>query len=252
MGGSGRRCCIWHMIPWAISVSINHMKASGTHISGQEWGKISKMGTYQAAATACKTKASQQSQLVPCTPYLSQMITALPSLLFHHTQLHCTTACRWRAWLHSDNNRQTRIGSKNHPHEHYLNSWSRAKLFVSKFWDHLMILTGVKHKMSSSYHPQSNRASERKNKTVNQYICFHVQRNKTGWVWALPVICFQIMNTVNKSTGYTPFQLHFGCSPPILPPIFNQPAKDSVEYISAHEIIEEITRDVSNAKLIWC
>jgi transposase InsO family protein len=42
----------------------------------------------------------------------------------------------------------------------------RDKLFISKFWKHLMTLTGVKHKLSTSYHPQSNGASERTNKTV--------------------------------------------------------------------------------------
>jgi len=55
----------------------------------------------------------------------------------------------------------------------------------------LLILTGVKHKMSSSYHPQSNGASERTNKTVNQCIRFHVKRNQAGWVRALPFqLCF--------------------------------------------------------------
>ena len=37
-------------------------------------------------------------------------------------------------------------------------------------------------------------------------------RNQSGWVKALPLICFQIMNTVNKSTGFSPFQLRYGRS----------------------------------------
>ena len=44
----------------------------------------------------------------------------------------------------------------------------RDKLFMSKFWKQLMLLTGIKHKCSSSYHPQSNSCSEHTNKTVNQ------------------------------------------------------------------------------------
>lgn len=31
---------------------------------------------------------------------------------------------------------------------------NRDKLFVSKFWKHLMLLTGIKAKMSTAYHPQ--------------------------------------------------------------------------------------------------
>ena len=51
----------------------------------------------------------------------------------------------------------------------------RDKLFVSKFWTHLMTLAGVKHKLSTSYHPQSNGSSKQMNKTVNQCLRFHVK-----------------------------------------------------------------------------
>src|ERR1700678_2376321 len=74
----------------------------------------------------------------------------------------------------------------------------RDKLFMSAFWKHLTIITGIKHKASSSYHPQSNGASERTNKTVNQCIRFHVERNQKGWVNALPRIRFHMMITMNN------------------------------------------------------
>jgi hypothetical protein len=57
----------------------------------------------------------------------------------------------------------------------------RDKLFVSKFWTHLHKLTGVKIKMSTAYHPESDGASERSNKTVIQSIRFHVERRQKGW-----------------------------------------------------------------------
>src|ERR1700761_4609661 len=56
------------------------------------------------------------------------------------------------------------------------------------------------------------------------------------------------MNTVNKSTGYTPFQLRFGRTPRILPPIINPPAKASSDYISAREIIDNLRNDVADAR----
>jgi hypothetical protein len=55
------------------------------------------------------------------------------------------------------------------------------KLFVSKFWHALMKLTGIKHKLSTVYHPQTDGASERSNKTVVQCLCFHIERNQRGW-----------------------------------------------------------------------
>ena len=51
----------------------------------------------------------------------------------------------------------------------------RDKLFVSDFWKCLMGLTGVKIKMSSSFHPETDGSSEQTNKTINQSIYFYVE-----------------------------------------------------------------------------
>jgi hypothetical protein len=62
----------------------------------------------------------------------------------------------------------------------------RDKLFVSKFWKALTKLTGVKLKMSSSYHPKTDGSSEWSNKSIIQSLHFHVECNQKGWVKALP------------------------------------------------------------------
>ena len=124
----------------------------------------------------------------------------------------------------------------------------RDKLFISKFWKQLMILTGIKHKCSSAYHPQTNGSSERTNKTVNQSLRFHVQRNQSGWVKVLPLIRFQIMNSVNKSTGYSPFLLRFSHSPRILPPLTTPPLNATSESINARQLIEVISSATQDAK----
>jgi hypothetical protein len=67
--------------------------------------------------------------------------------------------------------------------------------------------------MSSLYHLEMDGASERTNKTINQSLRYYVDRNHKGWVRALPRVHFHIMNTMNASTGFSPFQLHLGRSP---------------------------------------
>jgi hypothetical protein len=89
----------------------------------------------------------------------------------------------------------------------------RDKLFVSKFWKALMKLTGIEHKLSTAYHPQTDGSSERSNKTIVQCLRFHVERNQKGWVRALPKVRFDIMNTPNASMGTSPFILKTGRSP---------------------------------------
>ena len=79
----------------------------------------------------------------------------------------------------------------------------RDKLFISAFWWALHKLTGVKLKMSTTYQPQTDGASKQTNKTVNQCLWYHIKRNQLGWSCALPRIRFHMMNTVNKSTGFS-------------------------------------------------
>ena len=54
------------------------------------------------------------------------------------------------------------------------------KLFMSQFWHVLHKLTGIKLKLSTPYHPETDGASEHTNKMVNQCIQFHVECNQKG------------------------------------------------------------------------
>lgn len=57
------------------------------------------------------------------------------------------------------------------------------------------------------------------NKTVNQALHYFVDRHQNGWVNALPHVHFNLMSTINASTGYTHFHLHLGRAPHLLPPL---------------------------------
>jgi hypothetical protein len=114
----------------------------------------------------------------------------------------------------------------------------RDKLFTSKFWRVLNRLTGVKLKMSTAYHPQTDGASERTNKTVDQALRYFVDRRQTGWVNALPRVRFNLMSTTNASTGYTPFHLHLGRTPRLIPPLSPNKVQD---------IRKDFPNDVTNA-----
>ena len=124
----------------------------------------------------------------------------------------------------------------------------RDKLFIFKFWKHFSLLAGINQKCSSSFHPQTDGQSERTNRMVIEAIRYHVECNQLGWKRALPQIRFYIMSTLNKSTGFSPFQLRFGKSPHLFPPLITFPKDSSSELISAHQIVEQLHLDVSKAK----
>ena len=94
------------------------------------------------------------------------------------------------------------------------------------------------------YHPETDSVSEQTNKTVNQALHYHIKRNQMGWVRILPKICFNIMNTVNKSTGFTPFQLHMGCSPQIIPSLVPAKLSATVTDIDAWHVIQKLETDI--------
>ena len=122
----------------------------------------------------------------------------------------------------------------------------RDKLFVSRFWKALTKITGIKPGISTAFHLETDEASEQTNKTVNQCLRYHVTRNQQGWVRALPRVCFAIRNTVNRSTGFSPFQLHTSCSPRMIPSIMVDVR--GLEDMDAVKVIDQIEADVAEAK----
>jgi hypothetical protein len=122
------------------------------------------------------------------------------------------------------------------------------KLFISKFWQSLHGLMGVKLKMSTVYHLESNGMSKRSNKTINQCLQYHVKHNQMVWCRALPWVCFDIMNTINASTGFSPFQLQMGRSPCIIPPLIHSEDNDITD-IRNRETTTQRTGNMLQAKI---
>lgn len=89
----------------------------------------------------------------------------------------------------------------------------RDVLFTSIFWEHLHKLIGTKLKMSSAYHPQTDGATERANRTITQMMRQCVGPRQRDWVSKLPAIEFAINSARSESTGYAPFFLNSGRMP---------------------------------------
>ena len=89
----------------------------------------------------------------------------------------------------------------------------RDSLFTSIFWERLNELIGIKLKMSSAYHPQTDGSTERMNRTVSQMLRQCVSPKQTDWVLKLPAIEFAINSARSETTGYAPFFLNNGHMP---------------------------------------
>lgn len=90
---------------------------------------------------------------------------------------------------------------------------NRDVLFTSTFWTQLNKIIGTKLKMSSTYHPETNRSTECTNWTITQMLHNCVNAKQTNWINKLLNIEFAINSTQLESTGYALFFLNTGQMP---------------------------------------
>jgi hypothetical protein len=89
----------------------------------------------------------------------------------------------------------------------------RDPKFTGIFWKQLMHSLGVKHNMSTARHPQTDGQSERTNQTVEQILRSYCAYNQQDWAKWLSLAEFAINDSVNDSTGFTPFFADTGQHP---------------------------------------
>jgi len=89
----------------------------------------------------------------------------------------------------------------------------RDSKFTSKFWTEVHRILGTKLLMSTSFHPETDGATERANRSVGQVLRTMVKPDQTDWVERIPLVEFAINSSKSASTGYAPFELNYGYMP---------------------------------------
>jgi len=89
----------------------------------------------------------------------------------------------------------------------------RDVLFTAIFWRELHRLLGVELRLSSSYHPQTDGATERANRTMTQMLRQCVSLSQKDWVSKLPAIEYAMNCARSDTTGFSPFYLNYGRMP---------------------------------------
>jgi len=93
----------------------------------------------------------------------------------------------------------------------------RDPRFTSKFWESLQAALGTKLRLSSSYHPQTDRQTERTIQSLQDLLRACVFEQGVSWVECLPLIEFTYNNSFHSSIGMTPFEALYGrrCRTPL-------------------------------------
>jgi hypothetical protein len=119
----------------------------------------------------------------------------------------------------------------------------RGPQFISHFWSQLWKSLGTRVKLSAPYHPQSNSIVERQNKTFQESLRIYVNARQEDWEDCLIFYEFAYNNSVNPSTGQTPFYLNQGRHP-------NVPVSLGVENPSpaAADFVKDLNNEIDMAR----
>ena len=87
------------------------------------------------------------------------------------------------------------------------------KLFTLKFWNTWTRQLGIDTRMSTAYHPQTDRQTERTNQTMEQYLRHYINHRQDNWVELLPMAQFAYNDQQHSVTGMTLFFANYSRNP---------------------------------------
>jgi transposase InsO family protein len=89
----------------------------------------------------------------------------------------------------------------------------RGPQFVSAFWTEFCRIIGVKLKLSTAYHKQTDGQTEIMNKYIDQRLRPFVNFHQDNWSELIPLMDHAQMTLPHSSIGMAPYRLKFGLDP---------------------------------------
>ncbi|KAH7556815.1 reverse transcriptase [Bipolaris maydis] len=128
----------------------------------------------------------------------------------------------------------------------------RDKLFTSKYWSTFLAKLGVKKKLSTSFHPETDGQTERTNQTLEQYLRMYANKLQDNWVELLPTAQLAYNSTKSATTKHSPHYANYGYEP-----VAHRDPKD-IESIAVgaddkaklmRELHEELSKNIAQRNL---
>jgi len=86
----------------------------------------------------------------------------------------------------------------------------RGPQFAAELTKELNRMLGIKTKLSTAFHPQTNGQTERMNQELEQYLQFFIENRQKDWPEWLVAAEFAINNKVHMATKVLPFMANYG------------------------------------------
>lgn len=95
----------------------------------------------------------------------------------------------------------------------------RGPQFSSQFFQQLCTKLGIKSKLSTAYHPQSDGQTEQTNQDIEAYLWIYCGNFPRTWTQHITNLEFAHNQQIHSSTKDTPFHLLYGYHPIAIPPV---------------------------------
>ena len=89
----------------------------------------------------------------------------------------------------------------------------RGLQFTLKFMKKFIKALGTTRQLSTAYHPQTDKQTEKINQEVGTFLQHYVNYQQDNWIEWLVVAEFSYNNKKHAAMGWTPFELNFGRHP---------------------------------------
>jgi hypothetical protein len=127
----------------------------------------------------------------------------------------------------------------------------RGSTWHNKFWKHVCRIVGMRHYMSTAYHPQTDGQSERSIQVLKDVLRSYVGPHQNDWdVW-LPLAQFAVNNSWHESIQNTPFYINHGMHPrtpmTVRMPVHAPEATEFVDHIQA--CVQKASEAMEHAQL---
>ena len=109
----------------------------------------------------------------------------------------------------------------------------RGSQFTSAIWTQLLKTWGIKHSLTTAYHPESNGMVERLHRRLKESLIALCDSNQHRWYWKLPMSLLAIRTTIKQDIGASPADLVFGEGLSVPGSLLPDPP-DSEEEIHSH------------------
>ena len=86
---------------------------------------------------------------------------------------------------------------------------NRGPQFVAELTKELNRMLGIRMKLSTTFHPQTDGQMEQMNQELEQYLQFFIEHRQKDWLEWLAVAEFAVNNKVHTATKVSPFMANY-------------------------------------------